>query len=530
MKKEWIQKIIVFVLFFAYFLIGISLYKDYGISTDEPDERESSFTNLKYALDTMGYDTLHGANGDLENYQYKYYGVAIQIPPTIVEWKTGFPGGAEMWQIRHAWTFGVCFVGYICFYLMCKEVFKSRWLSMLGTAMLALYPRFFAEQFYNIKDMIFAALVMISMYVTVRLIESKFSIFWTIVFSWVTALATNARIIGAIFPVLLLGYIWLTGILNRCKVETGEQLKHILRTSILTIVGYIGAYIVMMPILWKNPIKEIIAVFSKFSDYDAWNGTIVFLGKVIGGDEIPWYYIPVWLLVSLPVWYLLLFFVVAGVFVFILVKKIKKHEKIKISALFQNKYMLWAAMVGFLPWMATVVVQSTLYNGWRHFYFIMPPIVFMIVGGLHYMKKHLNVSSAVNKGILIVSVAGLLLQSGWIVKNHPYEMVYFNTIARNWGDCFDRDYWNLTAVELCKYILENDTSETITLNAPNDVFMRYLSEEEKARISLGEEDPMYHIYTYRGLIGNDYSIEGYEDYYTITVDGFKIATIYKKQS
>ncbi len=530
MKQKWIQRGIVFALFLLYFIIGISLYKDYGISTDEPDERESTFTNIKYALDTLGYETLQGANGDLENYQYKYYGVAIQVPPALVEWSRDFPGGAEIWQIRHLWTFLVCFGGYVCFYLMCNEVFKSRWLSLLGTAMVALYPRFFAEQFYNIKDMIFASMVMVAMFATVRLIESKYSVFWTIIFAGVTALATNVRIIGAIFPVLLLGYLWLTGILNRCKIETGEQPKHILRTSILIIVGYVIAYIGLMPILWKNPIKEIMAVFSKFSDYDAWNGSIVFMGKIIGGDEIPWYYIPVWLMVSLPAWYLLLFLFVIGIFVFALVKKIKKHEKIQLTMLFRNKYIVWAAMVGFLPWLATVIMQSTLYNGWRHCYFILPPIVFVTIGGLHYMKHYLNVGNVAKRGVIVLSALGLLLQSGWILKNHPYEMVYFNSVARNWGDCFDRDYWNLTAVELCQYILENDASEKITLQAPNNIFMRCLTEEEKSRISFGEENPMYYIYTYRGLIGNDYSMEGYEDYYSITVDGYRIATIYKRES
>lgn len=530
MKQKEMQKYLVLALFLAYLFMGLFLFKDYGISTDEPDERQSTFTNIKYALDTVGIEALDGADGDLENYIYKYYGIAMQVPPAIAEWAMGFPDGAETWLVRHLWTFLVCFCGYVCFYLMCQEIFEKRWLSLLGTAMIALYPRFFAEQFYNIKDMIFTAMVMISMFVTVKLIESKYAVGWTIVFAVVTALTTNVRIVGAIFPVLFLGYLWLIGILHRCKIETKEYDKHILRTSLLTIVIYAIIYVVLMPILWKNPLQEIIAVFTRFSDYDVWSGNIVFMGKIISGTEIPWYYIPIWLLISLPIWYILLFVLVIGIIGYALAKSIKRKGKFEISVLFRNKYILWAALVGFLPWFATVVMGSTLYNGWRHCYFILPPIVFLIVGGLSYIWKHYETVKVLKKGIMAIAALGLLVQCCWIVKNHPYEMVYLNPAARSSADQFDRDYWNVSMVELSKYILANDDSPQITIQAPNAIFMRFLSKEERERIILEKENPMYYIDTYRGKTGNDNTMEGYEENYSITVDNYRIATVYKKQN
>lgn len=452
----------------------------------------------------------------------------MQVPPAIAEWAMGFPDGADTWLVKHLWTFLVCFCGYVCFYLMCQEVYGKRWLSLLGTAMIALYPRFFAEQFYNIKDMMFTAMVMISMFVTVKLIESKYAIGWTVVFAVVTALTTNVRIVGAIFPVLFLGYLWLIGILQRCKIETKEYDKHILRTSLLIVAIYVVTYVTIMPILWKNPLQEIIAVFTKFSDYDAWNGSIVFMGKIIGGKEIPWYYIPVWLLISLPLWYIVLFVLIIGVIAYGLVKIVKQKRKFEIVTVFKNKYMLWAALVGFLPWLATAIMKSTLYNGWRHCYFILPPIVFVIVGGLSYLWERFETVKILKRGIVVMIVLGLLLQSGWIVKNHPYEMVYLNPVARSNGDQFDRDYWHLSMVELSKYILANDDSPKITIQAPNDIFMRLLSKEDRERIVLEKENPMYYIDTYRGKTGNDNKMEGYEEYYSITVDGYRIATVYKK--
>ncbi|MBD5526802.1 MAG: hypothetical protein HDR02_00090 [Lachnospiraceae bacterium] len=528
MKREWVQKLLIVILFGAYFMMGILVYKDYGISTDEPDERETTFTNLKYAMDTLGIDGLEGANGDLENYDYRYYGIAMQIPPALVEWAKDFPGGATIYYMRHLWTFIVCFLGYICFYLMCREILKSRWLSLAGTAMIALYPRFFAEQFYNIKDMVFVSMVMVSMYMTVRVIESKCSAFWTLLFAVAAALTTNVRIVGIIFPVLLLGYLWLVEILNRCKQNTGEESRHVVRTSILIVLGYWLAYVGSMPILWKNPVKETLAVFTKFSDYDGWNGTIVFMGRIIGGDEIPWYYIPVWLLVSLPAWYLVLLVLAATVFVFAWIRKIKRHDKMQINVLFHNKYVFWAFLIGFLPWIATVAAHSTLYNAWRHCYFILPPMILIILSGLKRIGNDLG-KNMVSVGLTFAMVFCLAIQVCWIIKNHPYEMVYLNAAARKWGADFDRDYWHLANLRLCRYILEKDDSETITLGAASDRFLLFLGDEEKERISM-EENPMYYLETYRGKTGNGSEMEGYEDYYSITVDGYRIATIFKRQS
>lgn len=527
MRREWVQKLLIVILFGAYFMMGILVYKDYGISTDEPTERESTFTNLKYVMDTLGIDGLEGVNGDLENYSDRYYGIIMQIPPALIEWARDFPGGAEIYYMRHLWTFIVCFLGYICFYLMCREILKSRWLSLAGTAMIALYPRFFAEQFYNIKDMIFVSMVMVSMYMTVRVIESKCSVLWTLLFAVTAALTTNVRIVGIIFPVLLLGYLWLVKILNQCKQNIGEESCYVVRTSILVVVGYWLTYVASMPILWKNPVKGSLAVFTKFSDFDVWNGTIVFMGRIIGGDEIPWYYIPVWLLISLPVWYLVLLVLAAAEFVFAWIRKIKRHDKMQINVLFHNKYVFWAFLIGFLPWIATVAAHSTLYNAWRHCYFILPPMVLIILSGLRRLGNYMG-KNMVQAGLTFIMVLCLAVQVCWIIKNHPYEMVYLNAAARKWGADFDRDYWHLANLRLCRYILEKDDSATITLGAASDRFLLFLSGEEKERISM-EENPMYYLETYRGKTGNESEMEGYEDYYSITVDGYRIATIFKRK-
>lgn len=527
MKKRWINKSIICSLFMIYLIVGIFLYRDYGISTDERDERESTFVNIKYALDTLGVDALDGANGDLENYDYRYYGIAMQVVPSVLEWMKGFPGG-EAYHIRHLWTFLICFIGYICFYRTCRKTLGSVGLSLLGTAMVALYPRFFAEQFYNIKDMIFAAMVMISMYATVMAIESNYAVIWMILFAIISALTTNVRIVGLLFPVLLGGYIMVEMLYQRVKHQIDGKDRKRLRAIGISAAGFIFTYIICMPVLWKHPIREVIRVFTKFSDYDQWNGVIVFMGQLLNKDQLPWYYIPIWVLISVPVWYHILFLFIVGAGIC----AVKKKCVANMDIVFRHKYFIWAGLSILLPWLATVILHSTLYNGWRHFYFILPLSVYMIVYGMRELLRKYAVSKAWKVVIALICTSGLVMQMGWVIRNHPYEMVYLNVASRKWGAEFDRDYWNLTNMDLCRYVLKNDDSEKITVCTAGNIFMNFMTDEEKQRIQLVDmsEKPKYYIETYHGLRGNEVIVDGYQDYYDIEIDGYKIGTIFIRKS
>ena len=49
-------------------------------------------------------------------------------------------------------------------------------------------------------------------------------------------------------------------------------------------------------------------------------------------------------------------------------------------------------------------------------------------------------------------------------KNHPFQMVYFNSIAgKNLQDKFEHDYWGLSNKNAIKYILKKDTREVIKI-------------------------------------------------------------------
>lgn len=516
---------IVLVVFLAYLALGVRVYRDYGISADEPTERLSTLVNVKYALNFLGADRMSGFDvPDLETYSERNYGTLLQMPSVIFELTAQDLG--DVFYGRHLYTFILCFLGYIAFFFLLKSLFKSNLTGLLGTLMIALYPRFFAEQFYNIKDMVFVSTFMICMFTTVKLIESRFSKRWLFAFIVSVAVSANVRIVGSVFLLLMLGYLLVDFIMGRTMQSAGYEVrcKHPFLCGAGLLLIWLVLYIVMLPVTWKHPLHGVLDVFSEFSQYDNWDSTIVFMGKVIGKTEIPWYYVPVWILVSVPVWYLLLCIASAAAGIGLCAKRIRSKDGFLLLLVTRYKYAAWCVLLMAVPWLGIVLMHSTLYNGWRHCYFFLPPLVLFAMFGVDYLckkgKRYLYV-------FLPVIILGGGIQTVWILNNHPYEMVYFNNIGKYFGAQFDRDYWHLTTKDAVRYIAQQEEGEFSVKTPGNDFYKYMLGEEERSRI-VEEEAPLYYIETYRGKTGNELEIEGYDEIYSITVDGFKVASVYKK--
>lgn len=525
------------ILFAAclYLLVGAAVFRDYGVSTDEPNERKTMYINANYVLTLLGKELMDVP--ELDSYEDKYYGIFLQMPTAVFE--VGYKGWDYTYTWRHLYTFGICVLGYAAFYFLCRRIFASDLTALLGTAMIALYPRFFAEQFYNIKDMFFVAAYMLAMWGTCKVIESRFDWKWSIVFTFLSALATNVRIVGIIFVFLLTGYAWLACLAQRrFQTEAARQpsiknapygltIKGTLILSVSVFLLYFMFLVIMYPVAWAHPVRTMAEIFTKFSNYDDWTGAIVFMGKILSKEEIPWYYVPVWMLISIPVWYILLFLMTVCVSVRKAAFKLREKE-LWPGLLFEYKYFFWAVALVLIPWGAIVVKHATLYNGWRHCYFLVPPLVLIVLYGVNHIIK--SAGKGYRAVVLGLIALGLVIQLNWIRVNHPHEMVYFNGIGRNWAADFDRDYWHMAEGKAYDYILENDHSDKITVNSTGTRYpLNLLTKDQRERIEVTEDAPVYFIETYRGKLGNEILLSGYEELYSITVDDFKIATVYKRE-
>ena len=225
-----------------------------------------------------------------------------------------------------------------------------------------------------------------------------------ILFSLFSAAAINIRIMGLIVPAFLCLAIFISSIQNKEKIK--KIFLNILKISSLTFLLYILSF----PSLWENPFKNIFAVFTSLANHQM-GGYHLYLGSLINFFDTPWHYVPVWIFVTTPIFYTL-FFIVG------LCDLLRSFFNNKKDLLFiQDVFFLLLLIT---PILSVITLNSTLYDGWRHLYFIYPFYVIFIIKGFVFLLKSLNNYKKIKK-LLRISILFILLDTGvWMINNHPY--------------------------------------------------------------------------------------------------------------
>ncbi len=550
-NKHRIATIIIAVIFACMFVVGILHYQDYGVSVDETIQRQHSLIAYKYIMQQVFHHDVKelAKYPNLQDYPYRYYGTFLQLPMVFLEDVNSFFNDmGDVMRTRHLITFLYCFIGYLCFYALGKRVFQNRWIALLGSVMLYLYPRFFATQFFYIKDMLFVASFMAAMWATVLLIEKEGKPLYGLLFCFVAAICANVRFIGMIFPALVIGYWFIRDVFIRKVFRQG--FKAVLRrvgAYAALVLGFLAIYVAIHPACWETPLRSIVAVIKTFSYYDTWQGSTMFMGQWVPWNDVPWYFIPVWLLISLPVWYQLLFFCALILSLLMIVfprrfsKRIfplqaveAKQSWLEILLQAPYRYVLFAIALFFGPLLLVILNKSVLYNDWRQMYFLLVPYVFLAQFAVSVLFRLCN-RAWVRNSVAVAICGMLLMQTVWIVDHHPYEHQYLNWFATPYRAQFCRDATRTSYYDAVKYLLAHAEEDTIVLNSSCEYFqivlyqVAMLTPEEQARLRY-EDGGMYEVTDTYYVEESNFSLEGYEPWYSIYVDGCPIVNILKKTS
>ena len=76
-------------------------------------------------------------------------------------------------DVWHAYTYALFFLGVIYMYRLLWELFRDRRTALLGTLMLFLTPRIFADGLYNNKDSVLMSLIIVMLFYGIRFLERK---------------------------------------------------------------------------------------------------------------------------------------------------------------------------------------------------------------------------------------------------------------------------------------------------------------------------------------------------------------------
>ena len=431
---------------------------------------------------------------------------------------------------RHFSNFIIFFISSIFFFLLLEKRF-SILLSTIGLIFFYLSPRIFADIFYNNKDIIFLSFFVISLYSAIIFLEEP-SYTNTFFLALASSLAIATRIMGIIIPFIVLIFFILK-ILDNKKFFNENIIKIIFFIILLNIF-----IIIFWPYLWIDPIDNFLSTLKSMSSYH-WRGGIFYLGEYVSALNLPWHYPIVWIVVTTPILYLLLFLL--G-FYLIVIRFITRFtnlsEQKKFNDIFRgNKERIDIIIffIFFFTLFLVIKLNSTLYNGWRHLYFIYPCLIFISVRGLEFISKKFTL-----RNTIIFVIPFLFFTCFWMIKNHPFQFVYFNKLAgNNIMNNFELDYSGTSNRSVLNYIAKNDMRNELRVHilsvSPYEWSLLMLDKNDRKRFKFTKniDEANYIVTNHFYQKNNPYDLRQnlnlkYKLFKEFKVDKIPINTIYTK--
>ena len=513
------HKTLVWLFFVVFLAVGTGIFRDYGISWDEPISRHGG-----------GYAAMYAVHGDRALFadNERYHGPAFEMFLVGMESILRLTDNPRAtFLMRHLLTFLLFYAGVFFFYLLCRDHFGSWKAGLLGSLFLILSPRIFAHSFYNSKDIPFLSLFIISIYTLIRYLDNR-TLYRASVHALANAFLIDIRILGIIIPFFTAAFFAGDLLIRRVKKKRGEM---VLPGFLLYTFLLVSFTILFWPVLWPDPVYHFKEAFKQMSAYP-WRLTVLYLGDYIKATDLPWHYIPVWIIISTPILYT--FFFIVGSFV-----SIKELAMNPIRFYADKRDDLIFLSWFFLPLCVVIASGSVVYDGWRHMFFIYPAFLILSLTGMiclwNFIRaKFQGVSRRVMKSAFVALVGLALIHTAWImVEYHPYQNVYFNRLAgRDMKEVkknFELDYWGLSYRKALEYILKNDSDRLVRVyvaNQPGRENARILPAADRRRLVYVDDpdEAEYFLSNYRWH-KDEYRFG--EEYYSITIDGAKIMTVLK---
>jgi hypothetical protein len=293
------------------------------------------------------------------------------------------------------------------------------------------------------------------------------------------------------------------------------------KKSILALIAYasISIFVTYLtwPFLWQNPITNFIESLIVSADF-GWTGNVLFQGIQYKSYELPASYLPILLILQLtePVFFLFWIGVILAI-VKMLNRKINWEDIFIILAWF------------FIPFLLVIIFKPLMYDNFRHWLFIVPPIFILAGFTLDELFKRIK-PRFVNLVILLV-----LISPGpyWGVKLHPYQYIYYNNFDGGVSGAnrrYELDYWVTSYREATLYLNDEAPRDSkVLVIGPRRIFMSYAREDlNQEWFSVDKMDattnPVYVIVSTRR---NDDLIQfpDSEVLYRVTRDGADLAVV-----
>lgn len=418
----------ILILLIINIVIGLSTFRNYGLSWDEPffydyaNALGYAYSPQEWFSGNFNLENAYGSSGtDHANRGPAYI---ILAHPVVSALESLGVDNASAWHLINFLTFQL---GVYLLYRLAK-----RWMNdpaaLASAALFAWQPLLWGHAFINPKDPPFLVFFLGAVCFGFEMVDLdpkgfKKPLGSALLAAFFLGIATSIRVLGPLAGVLVGIY----------------ALTHLKKTGLLKLLAMYAVLAILIalltwPYLWTNPLQKFIEAFGFMSD----NPTqlqVLFNGQLYHADALPRRYLPVLLSLTLTesVWFLF----VIGLFSTFW-KKIKKDSFTNNLSLITSYSLL---LLWFLiPFAYVVISKPPMYDGYRHFLFMLPPL--FIFAGFAFEK----IFEILKTRWAMAAIVFILLAPGIYgsVQLHPYEYTYYNSLTSGTSGAFrtyETDYW-----------------------------------------------------------------------------------------
>ena len=439
-----VYKRLSYALFGALAIFILLTFKQYGISNDEQVQHvygqlllkfySSGFTDQSAFIYKNLY--LYGGFFDL---------VAASLEKILPIW---------VWDIRHLLSAIFGWAGILAVYKVTDKLAGER-AALLAALLLTLTGAWSGAMFTHTKDVSFGACMAWALYYTTLMADKLDRIprNLSIKLGIAVGFALGLRIGGAFAVIYLLLLVLIASLIQAPTIK--EKLGFYSKAFIGLLPAGIVAF-TLMALFWPWAMMgaDHILIAAKSFSHFAFNMNTIVDGTFVSIGEVSRSYLLEYLAIRLPEVFLI---GILSTIIIILISLPRDIKKIKQFS--QNRLPQISLAIAILfPLLFVLYDRPALYNGVRHFTFIIPPLAVLAGIGLSQAWDKLSQYPKWQLSFVIISSA-LAINTAYILfELKPYEYIYYNHFAgKNLKQAehhWEADYWSSSLIDATK-MLEN---------------------------------------------------------------------------
>ena len=422
--NEKFHRIIFIIIAIAIAATMFSLVSDYGSSTVEDEYQINNAIQLDRYYKSFGSDT-----SILENTRPMYSGWFNALTVTLSDVFAKF----EIRSVRHATNAIFGFVGILFAALLAKRCRNWRTASFT-MLLLGLSPVIFGHSMFNLDDIPVFATFAASLFFVKRLADHfpKPKIVDAVFFALSSALCITANPDCSLIVAIAL-ILCIIGLVAQRKHN--EIKKAAIRYPIFA-VGSLAVIFGIVILLIPQGIGEWLNSFSPNSPT-----RILFEGKLVWTDLLPWYYNTKMLVMTIP----------AAVFVGMLlalglcfVKKSNRAEIITLVCFSAVSILIFS-------------LKSDTNGIWQHLLYAKIPLYIVAAIGFDMLAESSRSTATQIAGIAIPLLL-MIMPAVHIFRSHPYSHIYYNEFTGGLNHAFGRyelENYGVSNLEAAQWIIDN---------------------------------------------------------------------------